>query len=151
VGTQADLVNINALAGNGGGAISQPVLGDDGDTLYLLFALPSQAPQLLQSTWDAQAAQWNDAIALPNSQLVSTDNTHRRRPTGGSSDALTLFYYDEISGTERAAWRDTVTAPFTYFADIGAFPEAAPNYLCDRLYDQATDPEAGGQGLGGAY
>ncbi len=151
VGSQADLVNVNALSGNGGGAFSEPVLGDDGKTLYVLFALPAQAPALQQSIWDPHNADWALTTEPNNPQLASTDATHRRRPTGGSSDALTLFYYDEIAGTEMGAWRDTPSAPFTYFGVVGAFPEAAPNYLCDRLYFQGIDPEGGGQGLGNAY
>ncbi len=68
-----------------------------------------------------------------------------RRPTGASSDRLTLFFFDEVAGNERAAWRLTPTSPFTRFVDIASLPEAAPDDDCSVVYFHGTD--AMGQGL----
>lgn len=143
-----DLAEINALSGGG---FSQPVLGDDGKTLYFLWTQSGQPPALYTSNWDTQVAAWGPPIELQNTELTSTDATHRRRPTGGSSDGLTLFFYDEIAGKERGAWRSSSTSSFTEFVDIGTVPEAAPNQVCDTLYYQGVNPEAGGEGLGLAF
>jgi hypothetical protein len=79
-------------------------------------------------------------VAAPG--LASIDATHRRRPTGASSDGLTLFFFDETANLERAAWRSSIASPFVQFVDIGV-PEAAPNKQCDTLYFQGTDEDAG--------
>jgi hypothetical protein len=57
-----------------------------------------------------------------------------RIPRGVSSDGLTLFYDDLVRGIARAAWRETRSAPFTIFVDLGSRPRAQPNTACDRLY-----------------
>ena len=61
----------------------------------------------------------------------------RRRPTGISSDQLTMFYWDELSGTERATFRAAVNAPFVGAIDLGARASAQPNESCTRLYYSA--------------
>jgi hypothetical protein len=146
-----DLAQVNALSTNGGGALSQPVFGGDGKTLFFLWAAPNKPPGLVAAVFNAQLHLWEPSGTAMNPELASTDATHRRRPTGASSDGRTLFFYDEVMGKERAAWRDSITSPFTQFADVGPIPEAAPNYMCNRLYFQGTDPDAGGAGLDYAY
>jgi hypothetical protein len=86
-------------------------------------------------------------VAVTNPELTSVDPTHRRRPTGASSDDRTLFFYDEVGNVERAAWRSDPSAPFTHFEDIPAAPEAAPNAGCSLLYFRGTNPSAGTQGI----
>jgi hypothetical protein len=147
VSTGADLAEVNALSTGGGGGFSQPVLGDDRNTLYFLWTQSGQAPALYTSLWNKQESAWAPPVELQNTEFASTDAAHRRRATGGSSDGRTLFFYDEIAGRERAAWRNAITSPFTQFVDIGTLPEAAPNYLCDAVYFQGVDPEVGAQGL----
>jgi hypothetical protein len=146
-----DLAEVNALSTGGAAGFSQPVLGDDANTLYFMWTQSGQAPALYTSSWDKQMLAWSPPVQLPNTELASTDATHRRRPTGGSSDGRTLFFYDEVAGKERAAWRNSITSPFAQFVDIGALPEAAPNGACDTLYFQGVDTEAGGEGLGVAF
>jgi hypothetical protein len=64
---------------------------------------------------------------------------HRRSPTGISADELTLFYWDDLSGTERATFRATVGAPFSGVVDLGPRGHAQPNASCDRLYYSAPE------------
>jgi hypothetical protein len=91
-----------------------------------------------ESQWDAGKAAWAVGVELRVTELASTDATHRRRPTGASADDLTLFFFDEVAGVQRAAWRDTPSAMFSQFADIAVAPEAAPNLDCADLYFQGT-------------
>jgi hypothetical protein len=136
--------NVAAMTADGGGTLSEPVLGADGVSLYYLVTLAGSVPGLFESTWDAPDHVWRTGVALANPELSSVDATHRRRPTGASSDGLTLFFFDEVAGTERAAWRDYPASVFTSFADLPGVPEAAPNARCGTLYYQATDATGGG-------
>jgi hypothetical protein len=80
---------------------------------------------------------------VSNPQLSSVDSTHRRRPTGVSSDDRTLFFFDEVSGKERAAWREAPSAAFGVFGDLSVAPEGAPDEACRVLYYQGMDADAG--------
>jgi hypothetical protein len=57
-----------------------------------------------------------------------------RFATGISADDLTLFYFDESTGTSHTATRISRAAPFTIFADIGPKANVAPNATCSRVY-----------------
>jgi hypothetical protein len=137
------LANVNAITSETPGALFyEPVLGADGVSLYALFGPASGPFALLESRWSPSAHTWTPPSVLSAAGLTSADATHRRRPTGASSDGLTLFFFDETVSLERAAWRDSISAPFARFADIGA-PEAAPNKQCNTLYFRGMDEEAG--------
>jgi hypothetical protein len=88
-------------------------------------------------------------VGLPsaplNAEFESVDATHRRAPTGSSSDGRTLFFFDDVAGLERAAWRESPAVPFALFRDVGPFPEAAPSARCDSLYYRGQD--AAGTGV----
>jgi hypothetical protein len=60
-----------------------------------------------------------------------------RRPTGLAADELTLFFWDEVRGLERAAWRDSLSVRFTTFLDLGPRQFAQPNAACTRIYYSA--------------
>jgi hypothetical protein len=137
------LANVNAITSETPGAVfHEPVLGADGVSLYALFG-PSGGPfALLESRWSPSTHAWMAPSVLSAAGLASVDATHRRRPTGASSDGLTLFFFDETANVERAAWRSSLASPFVQFVDIGV-PEAAPNKQCDTLYFQVTDEDAG--------
>jgi hypothetical protein len=127
----------------GDATISEPVLGADKRSLFFLLSPGAgQTPVLYESKWDTSARAWNYPASIP--AVKSEDATHRRRPTGASADALTLFFFDEVASLESAAWRDTPTAPFTEFKDIGSFAEGAPSLRCDRLYYQSVDGAGAG-------
>ena len=72
--------------------------------------------------------------------LLNASGAKRRIPTGLSSDLLTLFYKDEVSGDFRAAWR---VNPNVQFLHAEALPlpvgtvAAAPNPDCSRIYYSA--------------
>jgi hypothetical protein len=142
----AQFANLKNMSTDAQGAFYEPVLGADG-AFYYLFVPDGGVPALYESTWGSQERTWSTGVALTAGDLASTDATHRRRPTGASSDGLTLFFYDEVASPphERAAWRSSPTSPFTEFEDVSALAEAAPDRTCDRLYFQ--QPEASPAGI----
>lgn len=124
---------VATMRGESGGAFSEPVVSADGSSLFYLLALPNQPPVLYESPWDTSLRQWGLGAALSSPELAMTTAAQVRRATGASSDRLTLFYFDEIAGTERAAWREAPGSPFTMFAALAALPEAAPVGDCSVL------------------
>jgi hypothetical protein len=57
----------------------------------------------------------------------------RRRPTGIGSDFQTLFYWDEVTSTQKLA-RLEGTSGVHGVTDLGAHPWAQPNATCSRVY-----------------
>jgi hypothetical protein len=88
---------------------------------------------------------WDTGTPLPNPEFAIATASQLRRPTGASGDRRTLFFFDEVTGKERAAWRSSAGAPFDTFVDLPLAPEAVPNANCDTLYFHGMD--AAGQGL----
>jgi hypothetical protein len=122
----------------GGAEISNPVFGGDKRSLFFILTSYGKA-SLYESRWDMVQRGWGPPVRVSNAQLDSPDLTHLRRPTGASADGHTLFFFDEVSGLERGAWRDSATSPFVFFANVGAFVEAVPSSACDTLYHQRVD------------
>ncbi len=121
-----------------------PVLGADGRSFFFALTSSGGTPVLYESKWDVQADAWATGVPLANPELSSANGAAPTYATGASSDALTLFFHDGVSGLERAAWRDSATSAFSRFTDIATIGEAAPNDRCDTLYYQGTDPGDGG-------
>jgi hypothetical protein len=128
-----------------GGAFSQPVESADGLSFFYLVAVGTGLPVLYESAWNATMSQWDDGTPLPNADFAITSAGQVRRPTGASADRRTLFFFDEVSGHERAAGRDSPTSPFDQFVDLPDLPEAVPSGDCVTVYFHGTD--ASGEGL----
>jgi hypothetical protein len=85
---------------------------------------------------------WTKPAIVGQAELLASD-PKRRRPTGLSSDGLTLFYWDEIDGKEKAGFRKTpMTFDLTFsgFVDLADKKDAQPTAKCNRLY--FTNPPA---------
>lgn len=137
---------INAFLAEASGKVSEPVIGADKLTLYFLATLGANPPFIYESRYAASVSQWASPGSLLPTALRSTNATNqRRRPTGASADRRTLFFYDEVGGLERAAWRTTPDTAFSQFVDLTGFSESVPNTACDTLYFQASD--TGGAGV----
>ena len=80
---------------------------------------------------------WAPSLSPPASDRFKT------LPTGWSSDGLTLFYWDNATAVERAAWRERGTTTFLSTSTLGTTQEyATPSADCTQLYFSA--PGAGG-------
>jgi hypothetical protein len=100
---------------------------------------PDRPAIVYESVWDSVRRFWGPPASLSNDELQPPTAGTRRRPTGTSSDDLTLFFFDESTNVERAAWRNAADAPFSFFKDLGAMAEAVPSLRCDTLYYQSRD------------
>lgn len=76
---------------------------------------------------------WPAAEALQGAPIEAHCEA-RRRPTGISSDQLTLFYWDELSGSARAAFRPSIDEPFSGAVELGDRAFAQPSPDCTTLY-----------------
>jgi hypothetical protein len=128
--------------------IGDPVLSSDDRTLYyslyedgagLYYSEPSTHGTIHASTRNT-GAPWSFGMPLTGS-AISAHCELRRRPTGVSSDQLTLFYWDELSGSARAAFRSSLDDPFDTAIDLGERVGAQPNTACTLLY--YSDPDDG--------
>jgi hypothetical protein len=144
--TSDQFASVAAAASDTGSSFYEPALGLDGSLYYVLGS--SSGLHLYQSTWNAVQHAWATGVILATSvageDLSSPDVDHLRRPTGASGDGLTLFFFDGVTGHERAAWRDAPTVPFSHIEDMAAVAEAAPDPRCDRLYFQQSASGASG-------
>jgi hypothetical protein len=128
--------------GLGGGeappTLASPLLsGDDSELFYLITGQSSDFV-----IHDATGGlPWKGGVELSAPQL-SRSATSYRRPSGVSLDGLTLFYWDEVSSTEKMAIRPVASQPFNQFVDIGARANASPAASCQRIY-YATPAAAG--------
>jgi hypothetical protein len=118
-----------------------PQLSSDDLTLYY-SKYDSRSRQTVYAVTRAPGGSWQIGSPVEGAPLTGSCG-RRMRPTGISSDELTLFYWDEVTGTERATFRAAVGAPFAGVIDLGARPHAQPNAACTRLYYSAPDASRG--------
>jgi hypothetical protein len=132
---EGTFANVNQLADafTTGMAFGDPVLAPDDHHFFFSIYGGSEAVTL-QATMRVFAGEsWGMPVGLDGPEL-EVQGTHRRRATGVSPDNLTLFFWDEVTGTERAGYRGDGFSTFTVFVDLGDRAGAAPNAACDALY-----------------
>jgi hypothetical protein len=111
--------------------LATPLLaGDDSELVYLQT---SGSSDYVVHESSGGLPTWKGGPALTVSQLART-GTMLRRPSGLSLDRLTLFYWDETTGSEKESTRPTLTQPFNLFLDLGGRVNAAPTASCQRIY-----------------
>jgi|HubBroStandDraft_2_1064218.scaffolds.fasta_scaffold40876_1 hypothetical protein len=134
VGSYSNFVGILPM----GESFGDPVLSADDNTFYYsIYGRPGETDTIARTTRLVSTDAWPSGALLPATSVLAEEQeevTLRRRPTAISSDDQTLFYWDEVSGTERATWINTSTGVFTGFVDLGARQWANPNTACTRLY-----------------
>jgi hypothetical protein len=111
---------------------SAPIVGADDQHFYYSRHGGGTAETVYESTRKGNIP-WTVGVA-PTGDAVQSFCGRGRRPSGISSDLLTIFYWDEASMSERAAWRASPTAPFTGGIDLGARPDTQPSQSCTRIY-----------------
>jgi hypothetical protein len=121
-------------------------LAADNDTLWSL-ALGQDDLNLAYVTYDTlsgRSSLWvggRDTLTdpfevgekLPSCETEGTAEA-MRGPTSFSSDGLTLFFYDQVRGISRAAYRTSLSEPFEYFVDIPSGGELFVNEDCSRAF-----------------
>ena len=120
-----------------GEAYGDPVLSADDNAFYYsvygagLTATIHRTARLLPG--DA----WPVGAGISASSGLAAQGSLRRQPTAISSDEQTLFVWDQVLGTQRAAFIDESSGAFDVFVDLGARAMAAPNTSCTNLYYSA--------------
>ncbi len=116
-----------------GERLGDPVLSADGDDLvYSRYGL-SQTLSIYESF------QYGTGVWPPGSPESATSlaiaESVRKRPTCLSADRLTLFFWDESSGTAYGVFRNGPTDQFGSFEkSYGALMSVQANAGCSRLY-----------------
>jgi len=126
----------------GGGTFADPVLSKDGHFLY--YSVLGGSATTMAESYRSGAAPWTNPFAkgriLTTAELTGVGN-QLRRPTGLSSDNRTLFYWDEVDGVEKMAFRDDAILAghniYGQFTSLGAHAGAQPTATCQRIYFEA--------------
>ena len=132
VGTYANFDAAGTLAS--GQSYGDPVLSADDRSFYYSVYGGGLTATIFRTARLFAGDAWPAGAPLASSSGLAAQGSLRRRPTAISSDEQTLFFWDEISTTERAAWIDESTGAFDVFVDLGARAMAAPNTACTELY-----------------
>jgi hypothetical protein len=130
--------NLNSATLMPGQSYGDPVLSaDDNAFYYSIYGGTGQTQTIYRSARLLPGDAWPDGALLLPSTGLAAQGALRRRPTAISSDEQTLFVWDEVMGTERAAWIDESTGAFDVFVDLGFRSMAGPNAACTELYYSA--------------
>jgi hypothetical protein len=118
-----------------GESYDDPVLSADDNAFYYSVTGGTQTVTVYRAARLLPTDTWPAGTALTKSTVLAAQGTARCRPTSISSDEQTIFFWDEITNTEKAAWIDEATGAFDgLVVDLGARAWAGPDTACDRLY-----------------
>jgi hypothetical protein len=149
VGGTFDLLNALGATFTGAMAFGDPVIGNQETFFYSIYGgidadggvLPVTIHSAVPS---APGNEWLDSTTYSTPSLTAQAGG-RRMPTGISADGQTLFFWDQVTGIERAAYRpmgfdSKGSDDFEYAVDVGPMPAAAPNTACNALYYAGAPP-----------
>jgi hypothetical protein len=109
------------------------VAPDDLSLAYVTFDTTSGESTLAVGARSANDAPFELGEAMSTCETVG-DSEGIRYPTSFSADGLTLFYYDQVRGATRAAYREALDQPFRYFVDMPSQSELFVNQDCTRAF-----------------
>ena len=134
-------LNLNQMgqAFPAGTSYGDPVIAPDDRTIFFSIYGGTDSRTIVFAQRLFPGDPWPTPTPLQGSALSAQGNL-RRRPTGIASDLLTLFYFDQVSGMERAAFRNQTLGDFLVFVDVGAQTGATPNQACDALTYASAGP-----------
>jgi len=122
----------------GGGSFADPVLSNDGKFLY--YSVLGGSSTTMAESYRSGNNPWTKGRIFTIAELTGSGNK-LRRPTGLSADNRTLFYWDEVDGVEKMAFReDAILAGhnvYMQFVNVGAYAGAQPAANCQRIYYDA--------------
>ncbi|MEO7109532.1 MAG: hypothetical protein ABI183_03750, partial [Polyangiaceae bacterium] len=121
-----------------GASLGDPVVDSNDTAFYYSVYGVGAAKTLYRALRLLPTDVWGNGGALNVAAGLQASGSMRRRPSGISSDGQTLFFFDQVTGTERDAWINETTGQFDSFADLGARLWAAPATSCGKLYYSAT-------------
>lgn len=113
--------------------LDDPVLAKDDNHLFFSLTMPNSTTSMRSSTRGESTAKWTLGVPLIQPELALS-GSQMRRPTGISTDRLTLFYWDQVDAAEHAAFRFSEGDDFTIFVNLGTLPGGQVDATCSRLY-----------------
>ncbi len=116
-----------------GSKLDDPVLAKDGNHLYFTLYMPNSTTSMRASSRGESTAKWTLGTPIVQPELALS-GAQLRKPTGISTDRLTLFYWDQVDGAEHAAFRFTESDDFTIFVNLGTLSGGQVDATCNRLY-----------------
>jgi hypothetical protein len=120
------------------GSFADPMLSEDGQFLYYSQTGVFKLTMCESYRKTGDTSPWGQGRNLQETQLSAPDTSGVHMiPTGMSSDDLTLFFWDGVAKTEKAAFRDNALSNNTYkqFLTLGpTLRNAAPVGNCGRIY-----------------
>jgi hypothetical protein len=111
--------------------LATPLLAGDDSELVYIDTSSSSDYVVHESTSGLPSWKSGPAVIVPG---LARMGTQLRRPSGLSLDRLTLFYWDDVSGSEKAVWRPIPQQDFNQFVDLGSRTNAVPTASCQRIY-----------------
>jgi hypothetical protein len=120
-----------------GQSYGDPVLSADNSAFYYSVYGGGLTATIFRAARLLPGDSWPVGGALAPSSGLAAQGSLRRQPTAISSDEQTLFFWDQVMGTQREAFIDESTGAFDIFVDLGARAMAAPNTSCTSLYYSA--------------
>ncbi len=121
-----------------GGSVGDPVIDSSNTAFYFSVYGTTSTKTIYRSLRLMPTDPWGNGGVLNVAAGLQTSGSSRRRPSGISSDGRTLFFFDQVTSSERAAWVNETTGQFDSFADLGSRLWAAPATSCSTLYYSAT-------------
>lgn len=113
---------------------ASPLLSPDDQVFAYLLTSASDPNDLFLSGGPG----WSKSIS-PGLPELARMNGQERRPTGMTLDELSLFYWDDVTASEKVVYLGGASAQF---ADFGAWKDAVPTGGCSRIY--YSEPAASG-------
>jgi len=126
------------LARTGDRLIALTVSPDDLHVAYVTYDAMQNKSKLWVSARTTNSMPFDVGEALSACETEGQENV-ARYPASFSPDSLTLFYYDDVRQTARAAYRRTTTSPFQWFVDLPTEHYVTVNADCSRAYLSAAE------------
>lgn len=117
-----------------GDSLGDPVLANDDSLLVYSQYSAVSTTTIHVAEHGSPAAAWALTADTFGGKELDASKGKLRRPTSMSADLLTLYFWDEVSAVQRAAWREQVGVPFTQFMDYPQLSHAVPTGNCKKLY-----------------
>ena len=130
--TAGAFATINAQAGQLGLTLAGGVLSADNRSfVYVAQSQGESHPVRIATRSDEGPFPVGEPIAICE---LEAHEALVRTPAGISNDGLTLFFFDPDRNALRAAWRSELSAPFSWFTNVGRYGTGVPTADCSSIY-----------------
>ena len=136
------LVDVDSATMTTDEGLADPVFSPDDRTFVYTRYGAGRVATVLRSERLFAGDPWPVGVPIGIPEL-DAQGTQRRHPTGFSSDARVLFFWDDVANTERAGLLSLQSDAFVAIIPVGSRRGAMPNAACDRIYFSASGNSLG--------